>query len=247
MSPRACLTPRRRVCPASYGSAATLHPPSGSRPGPSERCRDDLADNVLPPAGSGKLIHLRNGNLPAEPFPWPVWERLARQRLTRPDTSAYQYGEPTGLAELRSAIADYVGRARGVRADPADVMVTSGSQGVLDLVARVLVDPGDVVALEDPGYTGARRAFVASGARLTPVPVDELGLDPDQLPPSARLVYVTPSHQFPTGAVLPVGRRLAVLEWARRTGAWCSRTITTASFATAAGRWRRCKGWPRSG
>ena len=177
-------------------------------------------ENVLPPPGTRSFIHLRNGYLPAEPFPWPVWERLARQRLTRPDASNYQYGEPTGLSELRTAIADYVGRARGVRAGPDQVMVTSGSQGVLDLVARVLVDPGDVVALEDPSYTGARRAFAASGAQLAAVPVDEQGLNPQGLPPGARLVYVTPSHQFPTGAVLPVGRRLAVLEWASRAGAW---------------------------
>jgi GntR family transcriptional regulator / MocR family aminotransferase len=173
-----------------------------------------------PPSGGRPMTLLRNGLLPPAPFPWAAWERLARQRLAHPDPRLYQYGEPTGLLELRQAIADYVSRARGVRAEADQVMVTSGSQGVLDLVSRVLLDPGDIVALEDPSYLGARRAFAASGARLAGVAVDEHGLDPDRLPPRARLAYLTPSHQFPTGAVLPVGRRLAVLDWAARVGAW---------------------------
>lgn len=175
---------------------------------------------VEPCAASQPTIQFRNGVLPAEPFPWKVLERLLRAHLAAPRAALFQYGHPAGLPVLRQAIAEYVGRARGVRCGPEQVLVTSGSQGVLDLVARLLLDADDIVAIEEPGYPGARRAFAASGARLAPVPVDAAGLCPQRLPPRARLVYLTPSHQFPTGGVLPAARRLAVLEWARASGAW---------------------------
>jgi GntR family transcriptional regulator/MocR family aminotransferase len=103
--------------------------------------------------------------------------------------------------------------------NPDEVIVVNGSQQALDLVIRVLVDPGDAVALEDPHYDGIREALRAAGARLRPVPVDREGLDPARLPDDAGLVFVTPSHQFPTGAILPLERRLALLEWARRRNA----------------------------
>jgi GntR family transcriptional regulator/MocR family aminotransferase len=175
---------------------------------------------ALPPPEAQLTVHFRNGLLPEAPFPWPIWERLARLRLGYPRGADFQYGQPLGLPELREAIATYVRRARGVRCTAQQVMVTSGSQGVLDFTTRTLVNAGQAVALEDPGYPGASRAFAAGGARLVPVPVDEHGLQPEALPPEARLLYLTPSHQYPTGGVLPIARRLAVLEWARRTGAW---------------------------
>jgi GntR family transcriptional regulator/MocR family aminotransferase len=106
-----------------------------------------------------------------------------------------------------------------VAADPDDVLVTSGTQQALDLIARVLVSPGDTVAVEDPGYQPARDLFAALGARVVGVPVDAEGLVVDELPPGARLVYTTPSHQFPLGGAMSLPRRLALLAWADRHGA----------------------------
>ncbi|MGH2389613.1 MAG: PLP-dependent aminotransferase family protein, partial [Chloroflexota bacterium] len=115
---------------------------------------------------------------------------------------------------------DYLRRARAVRCTPEQVLIVNGSQQALDLLARVCLDPGDAVVLEDPGYLGARRAFAAQGARLLPVPVDASGAVVDALDRVAeratpRLVYVTPSHQYPTGTVMSLPRRLALLRWAR--------------------------------
>jgi GntR family transcriptional regulator/MocR family aminotransferase len=100
--------------------------------------------------------------------------------------------------------------------DPSEVIVVNGSQQALDLIVRVLVEHGDHVAIEDPQYPGTREVLRAAGARLLPVPVDRGGLDPAKLPDRAGLVFVTPSHQFPTGVILPLARRLALLEWASR-------------------------------
>jgi len=100
--------------------------------------------------------------------------------------------------------------------DPSEVIIVNGSQQTLDLVARVLVERGDRVAIEDPHYTGTREVLRAAGAQLLPVPVHREGLNPAQLPEHASVVFVTPSHQFPTGAILPLARRLALLAWARR-------------------------------
>jgi GntR family transcriptional regulator/MocR family aminotransferase len=133
------------------------------------------------------------------------------------------YGDPAGYAPLRESIAAYLATARGVRCSAAQVVVLTSSQQALDLAARLLVDPGDGAWLEDPGYPGARAALLAAGARVVPVPVDGDGLDVAdgvRRAGRARLAYVTPSHQYPTGATLSLERRLALLAWARRTGAW---------------------------
>ena len=120
---------------------------------------------------------------------------------------------------MREAIAEHLRRSRGVICEAAQVIIVNGSQQALDLAARVLLERGDVAVIEDPNYQGARDAFLAAGARLHPVPVDQDGLIPAKLPKRARLAFVTPSHQFPTGTILPVGRRMALLEWAKRAGA----------------------------
>jgi GntR family transcriptional regulator/MocR family aminotransferase len=120
---------------------------------------------------------------------------------------------------LREAICTHLRRSRAVVCDPTEVIVVNGSQQALDLVVRVLVDRGDRVAIEDPHYNGIREVLRVAGAQLIPVPVDREGLDPAKLPNHAKLVFVTPSHQFPTGAILPLARRLALLEWARRRNA----------------------------
>jgi len=128
----------------------------------------------------------------------------------------FDYGPAGGSLVLREAICAHLRRSRAVVCDPSEVIVVNGSQQALDLVARVLVERGDRVAIEDPHYNGTREVLRAAGAQLLPVPVDRDGLNPAQLPEHASVVFVTPSHQFPTGAILPLARRLALLAWARR-------------------------------
>ena len=123
----------------------------------------------------------------------------------------------------REAIAVHIGMTRGVHCSPGQIIMTAGAQGALDLLARVLLASGDPVWVEEPGYTGARRALQAAGARLVPVPVDREGMDVEagqQLSRGARLAVVTPSHQFPTGVTMSLSRRLALLDWSRATNAW---------------------------
>lgn len=148
--------------------------------------------------------------------------RIWRQLLNRHAERFLTIDTPVqGHAPLREAIADYLQRNRGMSCSTEQIMVVNGTQQALDLIARVFVDPGDRVVIEEPHYAGAREVMLAAGARLLPVPVDGDGLPTEQLPGTgARLVYITPSHQFPTGAVLPLARRLALLDWARRHGAY---------------------------
>jgi GntR family transcriptional regulator/MocR family aminotransferase len=148
-------------------------------------------------------------------FPLAVWRRLVSAELRPGRLSAPTYAV-SGHPALREEVARYVGLSRSVLASADDVLLTTGAQQALDLVARVLLAPGDVVAVEDPGYPAAHRAFEASGARVRGVPVDAEGLVVDALPATARLVYVTPSHQFPTGVPMSLNRRTALLEWAFR-------------------------------
>jgi len=159
------------------------------------------------------------GRSPVEHFPLEAWRRMLMHRSRKATIRTHQYGSPMGEATLRDAIAAHLRRSRAVMCDASQVIIVNGSQQALDLLTRALVERGDRVAIEDPQYQGGREVFIAAGARLHPVPVDDDGLIPGKLPKSARLAFVTPSHQFPTGAVLPLARRLALLEWAKRTGA----------------------------
>jgi GntR family transcriptional regulator/MocR family aminotransferase len=124
-----------------------------------------------------------------------------------------------GDERLRREIAGYVTRLRAVYCSPEQVIIVGGSQQGLDLCARLLIDPEDEVGFENPGYQGARRVFAAHGARLTPLAIDANGVVPGGLPRRARLVYVTPSHQYPTGVSMSLARRLGLIEWARGCGA----------------------------
>jgi GntR family transcriptional regulator/MocR family aminotransferase len=151
-------------------------------------------------------------------FAFDTWRRLVSAELRAGAHAPGRYADPAGHADLRAAIARYVAIARGVTADADDVLVTHGTQQALDLVARVLVAPGDVVAVEDPGYPHARDVFASYGARVVPVPVDREGLVVDQLPDHVRLVFTTPSHQFPYGPPLSRERRRTLLEVAERRG-----------------------------
>lgn len=156
-------------------------------------------------------------------FPLQIWERLQRQVLKEYGAQALLHSPPQGMEPLRRAIADYVNLERGARATPERVLVLTSSQQALTLCATVLLDAGDRIFIEDPVYHGARKAFDAAGLACVPVPLDADGMRVEHLleaPQSARAVFLTPSHQFPTGATLALDRRLAVIEWARAHQAW---------------------------
>ncbi len=156
-------------------------------------------------------------------FPVEIWARVAGRRLRRASASLLAGGDPRGYAPLRQAIAAYLGSSRGVNCSADSVVMVSGVQQGLDLIARLLIKPGDAVWVEDPGYFGAVAAFRQAGATIIPVPVDEGGLSVSQgenLCKSPKGAYLTPAHQFPLGMAMPVERRIAALKWARETGAF---------------------------
>jgi GntR family transcriptional regulator/MocR family aminotransferase len=156
-------------------------------------------------------------------FPYDLWSRLIARRARRSLSTVAFYQPPAGYLPLREAISVQLGISRGVRCTPEQIILTAGAQGALDLVARTLLNPGDEAWIENPGYFGAQGALLAAGARLVPVPVDALGLDVatgQQRSLRARLAFTSPSHQFPTGVTMSLGRRLALLEWARQGEAW---------------------------
>ncbi|QWP77228.1 PLP-dependent aminotransferase family protein [Lysobacter sp. K5869] len=153
-------------------------------------------------------------------FPHDIWRRLSAQSLRAWSKTRFSYPPSQGIAELRHAIAQHVAFARAVACTEEEVVVTSGAQQAFDLLARLLVTPGETrVAVEEPGYPPVRAAFAAAGARLVPMPVDEEGLCVEQLPDDVRVVSVTPSHQSPTGVALSLRRRRALLDFARRRNA----------------------------
>ena len=172
---------------------------------------------------SGRPRAFRPGIPAIDEFPFEVWRQLANKRWRTLARDYLSYGEPEGYPPLRQAIAAYLGQARGVRCEPDQVIIVAGSQQALDLAARLLLDPGDVAWIEEPGYRGARGALLAAGAKLAPVPVDAEGLRVDvgiRKAKSARVAYVTPSHQYPMGVTMSLARRLKLLEWAAQSNAW---------------------------
>jgi GntR family transcriptional regulator/MocR family aminotransferase len=158
-------------------------------------------------------------NLPAlELFPAALWAKVAAHRLRRVSMSLLLGCEPMGYRPLREAVAGYLGASRGVRCEPGQVAIVSGVQEALELVARLLLNPGDEACMESPGYPGAVSAFRAAGARVMPLSwkggkLREAGLK------GARLVYVTPGHQFPLGTAMSLAERLQLLDWSARSGA----------------------------
>lgn len=170
--------------------------------------------------GDPPRIRAFRTNLPAlDLFPVSLWAQVAARRLRRATTELLRGSGPMGYAPLQDAVAHYLGASRGVACEPGQVAIVSGVQEALDLAARLLLDPGDTVAIEDPGYTGAARLFEAQGARVAAVPVDGEGITLGPGLDGARLVYVTPAHQFPLCMTMSLPRRLALLDWARRSGA----------------------------
>ena len=171
-----------------------------------------------PPAGVVDFVY---GPLAGGDFPTLAWSKASR-RVERERPARLAYDDPRGDLGLRRALQAYLARAKGLVCDVEQLLIVNGSQQAIDLCARLLVDPGDIVAVEDPGYRMAHHVFEAAGARLHAVGVDEHGLRTDELEtvPDARLVFVTPTHQFPLGAFLTVRRRHALLQWAATRGAW---------------------------
>ena len=171
----------------------------------------------------GKMRPFIPGIPALDEFPMALWSRLVARRWRDESRSLLNYGPAAGYLPLREAIAAYLGPSRGVQCQPDQIVVVSGTQQALDLAARVLLDTGDPVLVEEYCYSAARAAFNGAGARLVPVKVDEAGLDISDTAATssgARLAYVTPSHQYPLGVTMSLSRRLALLDWANRTCAW---------------------------
>src|SRR5262249_2887065 len=190
------------------------------------RYGDSIADlEPFEPFDPDMPINFQIGRPALEEFPLRQWRRLMLRHYRASDPSLLDYADGSqGYEPLREAIAGYLRRARAVTCDADQVVIVNGSQQALDLIAKILIDRGDPVAVEDPGYLSARRVFLAHGAELQPAPVDESGIIVDRLNSTAilqskgrlKLVYVTPSHQFPTGATLTLPRRLDLLAWAEK-------------------------------
>jgi GntR family transcriptional regulator/MocR family aminotransferase len=200
----------------------------GARPRPARR-RSRCAGGQLNPwwrryaptvmrfAAAPRVAGFRLGVPEHRHFPLDVWRRLLNRSVS---DASFDYPDAHGRPLLRAAIAQHVSYTRAVACAADDVLVTNGAQQAFDLLARALVTPGRTkVAVEDPGYPPLRAAMAAAGAQIVPVPVDEQGLRVERLPDDARVAYVTPSHQFPTGVAMSMARRTALLEFARTRGA----------------------------
>jgi GntR family transcriptional regulator / MocR family aminotransferase len=199
--------------PAGFDGA----PPSPGRVanGPAARWVGPRRVDRRPPLS----IDFNPGQGAWDAFPREVWSRLLARRWRGGWREAMDYGDPGGYRPLREQVAAYLARSRAVRCTPDQVVIVNGTQQALDLLARMLLRPGDAVAVEDPGYLAARQVFASYSARLIPVPVDGEGMVVSGLARSgARLAVVTPSHQFPTGATMSLPRRLSLLRWARSEG-----------------------------
>jgi GntR family transcriptional regulator/MocR family aminotransferase len=187
-------------------------PPSGSlQP---RRIWDDIPDP--PDLSDEPAFDFRPGIPDADLFPFAKWRRLIADEFRVPAVGRGMYGNPSGHAGLRAAIAEHVGASRGLRATADDIVVVNGTQQAIDLIGRALVEPGARVAVEEPGYPPASLALQSLGAQIARVAVDAEGIVVDAIPPDVRLVLVTPSHQFPLGMPMSLPRRLALLDWAAR-------------------------------
>jgi GntR family transcriptional regulator/MocR family aminotransferase len=163
------------------------------------------------------------GQVALDQFPFHIWTNLIAQRCRNMDFKLFHYGDQMGFKPLRETIASYLRTARSLHCDAEQIMIVSGSQQALEISARVLLDPGSPVWVEEPGYHLAQDAFALNGCRLVPVPVDQEGLDVSagiKRCRKARAAFVTPSHQFPLGVTMSASRRLQLLDWAQNTGSW---------------------------
>ena len=181
----------------------------------------DTAARWRPPLAAAQAFRI--GAPEVTTFPFALWDRLTRQASTGQRSHRAQYLDPAGDPDLRQAVAQWLWASRGIRCDAAQVVVCSGSQQGIDLIARLLLHVGDEVLVEDPGYPGIRASLLGHGALARPVDMDGDGLRIDTAAaqwPHARMAVVTPTHQFPTGVCMNLGRRQALLQWARTHDAW---------------------------
>ena len=163
------------------------------------------------------------GQVAFDQFPLHIWSKLVARRCRNMKAESFQYGDRTGFRLLRETLASYLRTARSLHCEAEQVMIVAGSQQALEISARVLLDPGSSVWVEQPGYRLAQDAFVLNGCNLVPVPIDEEGLDVAagiRRCPEARAALVTPSHQYPLGVTMSASRRFQLLEWAQATGSW---------------------------
>ncbi|WP_445180406.1 MocR-like pyridoxine biosynthesis transcription factor PdxR [Pseudomonas sp. McL0111] len=181
-----------------------------------------LEHNHLPTPPSGPPRAFRVGVPAFDLFPFDVWAKLNAAFWRKPALQQLCYGDPAGDERLRGLIAAYLRSSRGMQCSAEQIVITSGAQQAISLCAQLLVEPGAVVGIENPGYRAAGHAFTVAGARLHGVPVDEEGIDCTALArlSDCRLAYVTPSHQYPTGVVMSLARRLELLAWAERNQGW---------------------------
>jgi GntR family transcriptional regulator / MocR family aminotransferase len=183
-----------------------------------------ITSMLLPPQSWLDNLGAFRVSLPAlEYFPIGIWSKLVNRHSRKQTRRLMAYNDAMGYLPFREAIAEYLGTVRAVRCDPSQILVTTGSQLGLQLSALVLLDANDRVWIEEPGYHGARHALLMAGAQLVPVPVDQEGLDVAEgirRDPKAHAVYITPSHQYPLGMTMSATRRMLLLNWAARSGAW---------------------------
>jgi GntR family transcriptional regulator/MocR family aminotransferase len=197
--------------------------PAPALAGPTLSRRSDRFAPLHAEGERGPAQPFATGPLALDEFPLDLWRRLTAQTLRRDGSRLLAAGPAQGLPELRQALSGYLTNTRGVVCSPETIVVVSGAQQALDLIGRLLLDPGDAAAVEDPGYVGLREVLAGVGARVHPVPVDAQGFDPAalaRLDPAPKLVMLTPSHQFPLGMTLPLARRLALLAEARARDLW---------------------------
>lgn len=167
-------------------------------------------------------VEFRYGGPTSDAQTLAVWKKMLRSAASRLDAHTLDLSDPAGWLPLREAIAAHIRTHRAVSCESSQVVIVNGTQQALDITARILINPGQIAAIEDPHYVGARDALQASGAEILSVPVDEHGLDPAVLQASrrrVRLVFTTPSHQFPTGVTMSATRRIELLNWATNSGA----------------------------
>jgi GntR family transcriptional regulator / MocR family aminotransferase len=175
-----------------------------------------LWDSISLPTGFAREVRydFRTGLPDTTLFPYQAWRRLMAKELRADATGGGIYGHPAGHFGLRASIARHIGISRGVQSLSEDVVITSGTQQALDVICRALLGPGDVIAVENPGYAPPRMLFWSLGLDVRGVRVDGRGLVVEELPVGTRLVYVSPSHQYPLGMAMSLQRRLELLAWA---------------------------------
>jgi GntR family transcriptional regulator / MocR family aminotransferase len=203
----------RLVAPSDRGRR---HSPAAARRGLLLAANNACREPLLPRPFNA-------GTADTSEFPWKLWQRLLHRAARDQGHLAMNFADPRGLPALRAAIARYLAQLRGIRCKPEQVIVWNSAQQALYALCALLLDPGDAVWMEDPGYPGARAAFELAQADIVPVPVDGDGMRVEaavRRAPGARLAYLTPSHQYPTGVALGLERRIALLDWAADNDAW---------------------------